>query len=126
MTQPFPNTENLTDSERKIADLTVVTRGANKGRLRSSKPEAPKGADAETKMLYGSAAYVWRMTAFLIGSNRQDSCMPVTADFGIPIRDYKERMAYCKNELDPLVDKLTENVPASHGARAWGRAFGII
>jgi hypothetical protein len=92
-----------------------VRRISNKGALRASKPRDD-----------GEAAYVWRMTAFLISPISQHQCMPVTADWDIKA-SYAERREITKR-LDKVVDAIVDGVPKTqwHGVTRWGQAFGIV
>ena len=104
-------------------DREIVEACLNKGKLRATKPKD------------GEAAYVWRMTAFMVSPISAHQCMPVTADFDMPEKywdrsnpnSHKERRARCK-ELDALSDKMVNAIPKQnwHGVRRWGRALGQI
>lgn len=100
----------------------VYAKVMNKGKLRATKPKVAEGS-----MTDGCAVYVWRMASFLVSKNSKLQCMPCTADFDIPVRDYQERRAITK-ELDVIVNQIVDSVPKSewHGVRRWGRALGQI
>ena len=116
-----------------IVRRIVAQQGPNKGRLRASKPKVQNDVDP----LSGKAAYVWRMVSFMCSPNPKHSCMPVTADWDLPVSDaysgetidltskYNERREMA-NELDALVDKVVATLPVSAGALSWARGFGII
>lgn len=95
------------------------------GVLKASKPKATK--KQSDPMLIGQAAYVWRMVAFQISPNPQHQCMPVCADFDIPVRNYDERREITKR-LDILVDRIMNTVPVTqwHGILRWGGALGYL
>lgn len=57
-------------SDAAKAYLPLIT---NKGLIRASKPKD------------GNAAYVWRMVAFSVSTDRRQQCMPMTADFGVEV-----------------------------------------
>ena len=126
--------EILDPKEFAIVRRIIATRGVNKGCLRGSKPKVQNHIDP----LSGKSAYVWRMVAFLSSPNPQHACMPVTADFDLPIeyRDYEDsyegREQYRKDkramlkELDELVDKVAATMPMSEGAMQWARGFGLV
>jgi len=99
----------FTPEEKTIVDQ-IMGRG---GHVRSAKPKN------------GEAAYVWRILLFTIGKRNQDWCMPVCADFDIPVKDYNERRNRAK-ELDKLVDKILDEIPYKfhHGTNRWGSVFG--
>jgi hypothetical protein len=119
---PFINIESLQVSEddMKIVNLIHVN-----GRLKSSKPKMSKKHSDE--MLVGMAAYVWRMVVFSLSMKREHQCMPVTADFDIPIRNYTERRELTK-KLDVLADAVINTVPPTqwYGVHRWARALGKI
>lgn len=131
----------LTESEFAIARRIISQQGKNKGLLRASKPPVTK-ADP----LSGMAAYVWRMVAFMISPVGQHQCMPVTADWDLPIespsrksfddsdrwyaelsRAHDARRDLAK-ELDKLVDKIVDSIPKNewHGVKRWGYALGAL
>jgi hypothetical protein len=58
-------------SDAAKAYLPLITNG--KGLIRASKPKD------------GNAAYVWRMVAFSVSTDRRQQCMPMTADFGVTV-----------------------------------------
>lgn len=95
------------------------------GVLKASKPKATK--KYSDPMLIGQAAYVWRMVAFQISPNPQHQCMPVCADWDIPVRSYDERREITKS-LDYLVDRIVDTVDPRqwHGILRWGGALGYI
>lgn len=110
---------DLTDWQRQVLQACV----GRDGRLRMSKPKE------------GNAAYVWRMIAFMVSRDRKHQCMPCTADFDIPDEAYQNypgehsfqrRSAYIKEVLDPLVDRIVNNVPKSQwaGVARWANAMG--
>lgn len=106
-------------------ELAIVNLIHKNGVLKSSKPKpSKKNSDM---MLVGQASYVWRMVAFQISPNGVHQCMPVTADWDIPMRSYDDRRKLTK-ELDILVDKVVNTVPKSqwYGIIRWGRALGAI
>lgn len=123
----------LEPEEYSIIRRIVARQGKNKGRLRASKPAVNNELDPQS----GKAAYVWRMVAFMASPNPQHSCMPMTADWDLPVSSayigdtidltgkYAERRALM-NELDKLVDKIVATLPVSAGAMSWARGFGII
>jgi hypothetical protein len=109
---------DLTGRDLEIAKKVL----GRSNRLRSSKPKDD-----------GEAAYVWRMCAFLISTNRQHWSMPVTADFDLPYpywdRDdvhgaAEKRRARCA-ELKKIEDAIVNTVPKEewHGVRRWARAM---
>ena len=122
--------EILEPEEFAIARRIVAKQGKNKGRLRASKPYVDNKADP----LSGKAAYVWRMVAFICSPIGQHNCMPVTADWDLPIRyrAYEDKAQYradkkqLLDELDALVDKITATMPMSEGALQWSRALGLV
>ena len=111
----------LEPEEFAIARRIVARQGKNKGCLRASKPHVDNNADP----LSGKAAYVWRMVAFVSSPLGQHSCMPVCADWDLPVPYGDERRAMIK-ELDVLVDKISAAVPMSAGAMQWSRALGLV
>ena len=123
----------LEPKEYSIARRIVGRQGKNKGRLRASKPPVNNELDPQS----GKAAYVWRMVAFMTSPIPAHSCMPMTADWDLPVSSayigdtidltgkYTERRAMMA-ELDKLVDKIVATMPVSEGALSWARGFGII
>ena len=95
------------------------------GVLKASKPKVSK--KYSDPMLIGQAAYVWRMVAFQISPNPQHQCMPVCADWDIPVRDYDERREITQR-LDNLVDLIVNTVHPTqwHGILRWGNALGYL
>lgn len=122
----------LEPEEYSIARRIVARRGKNKGRLRASKPTVNNELDPQS----GKAAYVWRMVAFMASPDPAHSCMPMTADWDLPVSNayigdtvdltgkYAERRALM-DEMDKLVDKIVATLPASEGALSWARGLGI-
>ena len=87
-----------------------------------------------TKPNGGKAAYVWRMTVFIVSKDGKHQCMPVCADFGVydEVPEYKamdmhQRSLYLKG-LDRIVDAIVEQVPLSQraGVIRWGKALGQL
>lgn len=128
---------NFTQEKLEIAK-GIFTRS---GEFRASKPKVVKKsvkvvADCflgysynyanKKEIIQGETAYVWRMVAFFISSNRQHQCMPVTAYFDLngTVKEQNKRA----KELDVLVDKITKLVPLhkQSGTLNWGRALGMI
>lgn len=122
-TMPRINIDSIafrSEYERELVGKIIATKGANKGRLRASKPGK------------GNAAYVWRMVAFQISPISAHHCMPVCADFDIEVPDcltdstdryhFRRNLA---NKLSNLVDRIVNTVPATewHGIRRWSTAF---
>lgn len=130
----------LSDEARYFA-ARIINRST--GRLLASKPkvqyrqvdnwvELPNGmltnrATREPVGDSGKIAYVWRMVAFQIGTRPADHCMPCTADFDLPERDYTRRRELAK-QLDAVVEAIVNTVPKAewHGIRRWGNALGMV
>jgi heme exporter protein D len=118
----------MTAEERQIAERIL-----NKGALRASKPAIAYTTYVNERGLKlrqpddigGKAAYVWRMVAFTLSPVAKHHCMPCTADFDLPERDYQLRRQMAK-QLDTLVDRIIASVPKSqqHGTMRWARALG--
>jgi hypothetical protein len=106
----FETVPDLTSEEREILTLTLSTRGGGKDMLRRSKPKVDKN-----NPVTGKAAYVWRMVGFYLGWTGQLTCMPVCAEWDLPLPYGPERQAMVK-ELDELVDRVIERFPA----QSWG------
>lgn len=117
--------KGLTDDEAKLIRAAFSTRGEKA--LRTAKPFAKVNRDAPDAMFQGSANYVWRMLAFDYVGYHPHSCMPVTADWDIPIRDYEERRKYTK-QLDDIIKRAESNLPLTmqRGTMVWGRALGYL
>jgi len=116
--------KNLNDEEQKIVKLITKKNSV----IRSSKPKVIRD-----NSITGKAAYVWRMIAFFVSSNRVHQCMPVCAAFDLPA--YNENGEWKSNisrimekELDILVKKIVDSFKTSelHGVKRWGKAFGYI
>ena len=77
------------------AALTMVPLISGRdGNLRASKPKD------------GNAAYVWRMAALSLSSDRRMQCMPMTADFGVTVpEDWK---------VEAPADWLAEQIKRTH------------
>ncbi len=125
--RPMPTLDmtKLLSQELWSEEKDIISLIQKNGVLKASKPKATK--KVSDPMLIGQAAYVWRMVAFQISPNPQHHCMPVCADFDIPVRSYDERRAITK-KLDMLVDRIVNTVPATqwHGILRWGNALGYL
>lgn len=124
-------------------DWVIVSRVFKKnGALRASKPDitytivkrhmygrpdAPLADYRENNLLDAKSAYVWRMVVFSVSDVRAHQCMPICADMDLPIEDYQERRALCK-ELDTLADRIINLFPKREwrGVIAWGNALGVL
>lgn len=124
MAQPMPILpvetlcNGLDDSEAQIIRACF-----RNGRLRAAKPNRKRPcSDFE-----GRVNYVWRMLCFSYCDWSPHVCMPVTADFDIPTKNYDERRVITK-ALDDLIKRATSNLPVTleRGTMRWGRAFGMI
>lgn len=132
---------NLAAVEMTAAEREIAERIVNAGRLRASKPKviyskavvpckySPSGTKeiAQPDEIGGKAAYLWRMVAFTISPDSKHHCMPTTADFDLPERDYAKRREMAKT-LDGLADRIIASVPKAehHGTRRWARALGYV
>jgi len=96
------------------------------GKLRRTKPFKKIAKDDSERMFKGCVNYCWRMLCFDFLTERPYSCMPVMADFDIPL-DYKERREKVK-ELDELIKEHEATIPLSEqkGAIRWAKALGIL
>ncbi len=103
----------MTAEEIKIFNMVVKKDNS----IRASKPPVKDYTS-------GMAAYVWRMTCFMVSPKPSHHCMPVCADFDIPVNYFARRSV--TKELDKLVDKIVNAVdkPEWHGILRWGRALG--
>lgn len=72
-------------------------------------------------------AYVWRMVVFQVGTKPAHHCMPVTADWDLPLEDHAQRRELSK-ELDAIADRIVNLIPRNewHGIIRWGNAMGQI
>ena len=121
-------TEEEVEEMRAIAEL--VFRGKT-NEMRASKPKVGKRT-ADKADLYGKAAYVWRMIGFTVARSGPLQCMPVCADFDLPVRDPEtgrwssKQARVMAKRLDHLVDAFLNCVPKSqwYGVTRWGRALG--
>jgi len=104
----------------------IIERCYRKGQLRKTKPfkKIEKG-DPEA-MFKGSVNYCWRMLCFDFLPYQPHSCMPVTADWDIPL-GYQDRRKKCK-ELDALIKEHESTMPitAQKGAIRWAKALGMV
>jgi hypothetical protein len=130
----------LTEDERKLANMIVANQGKNKGRLRAAKPKIEyeiyqhRGRDYRVSTYdTGRAAYLWRMVAFFISKNYQHHSMPIMADCDLPFRldndTWQAESRAMAKELDKLADKICNHcVPLRQqtGAMRWARALGGI
>lgn len=138
MKQPSINPEALrgqtievphhgTLSIEEIATRISTVRGGER-LLRASKPKV-----TEALPITGMAAYIWRMVAFTASPLSHHHCMPVTADFDLPVTAsesqarYDERYALAKL-LDGVADEILKTIPLDqhHGTMRWGRALGAF
>lgn len=120
----------LTDAERRIAELILVTRGANKGRLLTGKPNKEEVYEHEGRRyrrnVKGEAAYVWRMVCFGLIAAHPHSCLPMMCDMevGDLTMSNDTRRARIK-ELDVIVSKIEGSVPTHKraGLLRWHQAI---
>lgn len=125
---------NLTAAERAIAEQILVTRGANKGRLLTSKPNKEEIYEHNNgyrvgryrRNLKGEAAYVWRMVCFGLVAAYPHSCLPMMCDLevGDLTMSQEDRRKRCK-ELDEIVRKIegTKKVSERAGLMRWHQAL---
>jgi hypothetical protein len=130
---------DLTDDELELVKRII---NPKTGCLRASKPRVARdhpyrSYNGEIEMIApepvsGKAAYLWRMVAFAISPIGQHHCMPVTAEWDLPVQpdgehDFDARRAMAK-ELDALTDKVIKTVPLNqhYGTIRWGRALGYL
>ena len=118
------NIADFTQEEKDIVSLVVKKNDV----VRATKPKVKD--DEPTS---GKAAYVWRMVAFMVSTNPQHHCMPMTADFDLPAFDtngkWKHQIAQpMSKELKRVEDAILDAIPKTqwHGAIRWGRAFGQL
>lgn len=105
----------MTAEETELFNIVVKKDNS----IRASKPKV-------ISYTTGMAAYVWRMTVFMVSPKPAHQCMPVCADFDLDVKDFAARRALTK-ELDKLVDKIVNAVDKTewHGISRWGRALGF-
>ena len=96
------------------------------GKLRRTKPFKKIDKRDPERMHKGCVNYCWRMLCFDFLTDAPHSCMPVTADWDIPL-GYQERKLKVK-ELDELIKKHEATLPLSEqkGAIRWAKALGIL
>lgn len=96
------------------------------GQLKRSKPAA-WSRQWRTNPDIGAAYYVWRNVAFYASPHAEHWCMPVLCDLYIQL-PYDACRAYCKEVLDPLVDRIMDSIPKSkwHGVSRWAKALGAF
>lgn len=119
--------------------MILVSRIVNPktGELRASKPKVlhtvpyKSSFTGETLMgpdpVTGKAAYLWRMVAFTISPIQAHHCMPVMAEFDLPIcRDTSAERRELAKEMDALADLVIATVPAKlhYGTASWASALG--
>ena len=111
-------TEGLTPDESKLVRAAIW-----KGHLRTAKPFRKRPCT----MFQGQANYVWRMLCFSYCNWSPYCCMPVTADFDIPVQPYDKRREITQ-ALDDICKRAEKNLPLQlqRGTMAWGKAFGLI
>jgi hypothetical protein len=124
--------DNLEKAEFELAQRIVVPAT---GALRTEKPpiklmpqiSAQSGCLRRINDLEDArAAVVWRFVAFQISPRPKHQCMPVCAEFDLPLAgDERRAMA---NELMAIANKIVDCVPPEHwhGVIRWGQAFGQI
>ena len=122
----------LSPDELKLAQAIVNPRT---GALRASKP--PVKRTEETSVLTGcprlvsdltngQAAYIWRMVAFQVSVLPKHWCMPVCADWDLPVIGAERRTMTAR--LDVVVQKIVDSIPPEewHGVKRWGQAYGVV
>lgn len=125
--------DHLDADERAIAERIIATKGKNKGRLRASKPEIEYtiiDRDGrkyrESTLETGSAAYLWRMVAFVVSPIGQHHCLPMMADMDLPyFTTSREEQTALRKRLDALADKITNAMDKRswHGIRRWANVL---
>jgi hypothetical protein len=137
MVEPFVSIHALkTATARNFAAQILSTRGASKGRVKTSAPP------------YGEVYYVWRMVRFFASPDPRASCMPVCADVNVG-PSYTPHARDCRNwssctcgateanaaansarhtrlkELDAIVNEILSVIPPhlQYGLRRWDRAM---
>lgn len=103
----------VTVDRNAIKDTLISTRGANKGRLRRSRPALPQDGG-----VYG-AAYCWRMIRFDVGA---DMTMPMAAPFYVG-NPGKEITAALDEASDALGAELFGKAAVLRGAARWHGAM---
>ena len=106
----------------------VATQGENKDCLRAAKPKVVRD-----NIKTGATAYIWRMVAFAISPITQQQCMPMCADFDIPMEAFGYTKFGCEwnrdghrafiKHLDDLADIVIHTIPKDrwYGINRWGR-----
>lgn len=139
--QVGPDSLNLKMSDRDFVKGIISSRGANKGRIRLSRPDLGEFIIEEQHSSFtrrfkesnaakGCIAYVWRDVVFVVGEG-QHQCLPMTSDFYLPYFVFpKETRMEIKNqlcrELHAVCDRITAKIPKEqwNGVRRWARAMG--
>lgn len=106
---------NLSEEEKKVALLCL-----NNGRVRATKPRIDKNDP-----LTGKAVYVWRMVVFLVSHKHAHHCIPMGADFDLPIYPWKEDAArVMRQELKRIEDAIVDSIPKEnwYGVKRWSNA----
>jgi hypothetical protein len=141
MTKPMPiiNLDTLKAilpaADYELVVGIVATQGKNKGRLRASKPNVTRTASGKTSwgspmyvpdLKEGCTAYIWRMVAFSISPVSQHQCLPMLADFDLPLQGDECREMV--KRLDAIADIVVKSVPVTqhHGTLRWGNALGMV
>ena len=101
-------------TEEEIMFNMILGRG---GRLRSSKPKVEAN-----NPLTGKAAYVWRIVCFYLGNNRQDSCIPVSADYDLPAIASKDEWTCYSEDNSFESHKLSEVLPLNANSTKYSDA----
>lgn len=134
----------LTESEMEIA-IHCFNQKNGVLTLKASKPILKKNLCPSQERTIRQAMYLWRNLVFTLSTKSQHQCLPVMAEFDLPLYppcknksyfsmsdDEKARVAQrnkeMKEKLHKIEDKIIKQVPKSewHGVTRWGRALGYI
>lgn len=131
---------DLSPEDLELVQGIIATRGANKGRLRASKPDLPKKVEKvggmfgtyfdyadEAGAKAGKIAYLWRHVAFGASPISQHQCMPCLDFCDLPHLPSDERRALEKHLID-LASQVLATIPLKqqYGTVRWGRALGML
>jgi hypothetical protein len=120
----------LNEKDYDANELAIARKILNGPCLRASRPEISftvRQADSkhyckwkEFSLLDASAAYVWRNVAFCVSPISRHHCMPVSAEFYLPIENHNDRRNWMQY-LDNIVDKIVDSVPKNQwsGIARW-------
>lgn len=123
---------DMSITEYEIVQGIIVSRGKNKNRIRTSRPEIKSfTVEENSRQFYendakdGCIAYIWREIVFCVGTG-QHQCLPTTSQFYLPYFIWDKSTRFEKRnllmkELSAISDRILNTIPKSEwqGIKRW-------